>query len=107
MAIPDAGVKIVVMVDDFGVHVDRQGGAITVRLSGELDMATAPTLERALEGVTGSIRFDCRDLSFVDSSGLAVFARVERAGGARLYSLQPNVRRVLEVAGLGDLIADM
>jgi len=93
-------------VDDFGVRIERQGEEITVRLSGELDMAAAPTLERALDGVSGSIRFDCRDLSFVDSSGLAVFARVERAGGARLYGVRPNVRRVLEVAGLGGLIAD-
>jgi len=99
-------------VDGFGARIDPHsnegddGEEITVRLSGELDMATAPALERVLEGVTGRVRFDCGDLAFVDSSGLAIFSRVERNGGASLFGLQPNVRRVVEVAGLGDLIAD-
>jgi anti-anti-sigma factor len=93
-------------VDGFDARIDRQGQEITVRLSGELDMATAPTLEQALDGVTGLIQFDCTDLSFVDSSGLAIFSRVERNGGATLFGLRPNVRRVLEVAGLGNLISD-
>ena len=93
-------------MDGFAARIDRQGDETTVRLSGELDMASAPTLEQVLDGLTGPVRFDCTDLAFVDSSGLAIFSRVDRNGGATLFGLRPNVRRVLEVAGLGNLIAD-
>jgi anti-anti-sigma factor len=97
-------------VNEFRAHVDRplgQGGdPITVVLSGELDIATAPMLERTLGDLTGRIHFDCADLTFVDSSGLAIFARVDRNGGARLRAVRPNVRRVVEVAGLSHLLAD-
>jgi anti-anti-sigma factor len=93
-------------VDDFSARIEPQGEQITVTLSGELDMATAPTLEQLLEGVQGRVCFDCTDLAFVDSSGLAIFARVDRNGGTALRAVRPNVRRVLEVAGLDGLIAE-
>jgi anti-anti-sigma factor len=93
-------------VNEFCAHLDRQAEPITVALSGELDIATAPTLERVIDGLTGLIRFDCADLTFVDSSGLAIFARVDRNGGAELVAVRPNVQRVLEVAGLTHLFAD-
>ena len=93
-------------MNEFGAHVDGLGDPIIVTLSGELDIATAPVLERALNGAEGSICFDCADLTFVDSSGLAIFARVDRNGGAMLRAARPNVRRVLEVAGLAHLVDD-
>jgi anti-anti-sigma factor len=93
-------------VDDFTARIEPESEQITVTLCGELDMATAPTLEQLLEGVQGRVCFDCTDLAFVDSSGLAIFARVDRNGGAALRAVRPNVRRVLEVAGLDDLIAE-
>jgi len=91
-------------MDAFAARLDRQGDQITVFLSGELDLASAPTLDRVLDGVTGRIRFDCAELEFLDSSGMAVFARVERNGGATLRGVRPNVRRVLEIAGMDCLI---
>jgi anti-anti-sigma factor len=93
-------------MNDFSADIDRQGDQITVSLRGELDMATAPTLEQLLDGVKGRVCFDCNGLTFVDSSGLAIFARVDRNGGAALRAVEPNVRRVLEVAGLEGLITE-
>ena len=105
-------------MDDFSARVDREGDAIVVSLRGELDLATAPTLQELLSNLSdlddqgdqddlaGPICFDCADLSFVDSSGLAIFARIDRNGGATLRGVRPNVRRVLEVAGLDGLVAD-
>ena len=61
-----------------GFHVDVQpvDGHLEVRLHGELDMATAPTLHQALAGVFGgagtSIVVDLADLTFMDSTGIAV-----------------------------------
>jgi anti-anti-sigma factor len=93
-------------MNEFSADMDRQGDQIIVSLRGELDMATAPALEQLLDGVRGRVCFDCTELSFVDSSGLAIFARVDRNGGAALRAVEPNVRRVLEVAGLEGLITE-
>jgi anti-anti-sigma factor len=90
-------------VDSFTVSVDRDSDPITVVLGGELDMATVPTLEQVLDGLEGRICFDCEHLTFVDSSGLAVFSKVDRNGGAVLRNVSPVVRRVLEVVGLDRL----
>ena len=95
-------------MSDFMARVDRQGNdnEITVVLVGELDLAAAPTLERELDGIVGRVMFDCTGLSFVDSSGLAVFAKVDRNGGASLRNVNAHVRRVLEVVGLEYLVAE-
>jgi anti-anti-sigma factor len=93
-------------VSDFTARVDRQGNDLTVVLEGELDLAAAPTLERELDGIVGRVTFDCTKLSFIDSSGLAVFARVDRNGGASLRHVNNQVRRVLEVVGLEYLVTE-
>ena len=90
----------------FSARAERDGGATTVFLQGELDMAAVPQLERELDGVKGHVVFDCAELSFVDSSGLAVFSRVDRNGGTTLRNVKGNVRRVLEVVALEHLVDD-
>ena len=91
---------------DFTARVQGTNGDVTVVLSGELDMATVSRLEQALEGLTGRICFDCAELTFVDSSGLAVFSRVDRNGGATLRNISPQVVRLLEIVGLERLATD-
>ncbi len=61
-----------------GFHVDVQpvDGQVVVRLHGELDMATAPALHQALagafDGAGTSIVIDLANLTFMDSTGIAV-----------------------------------
>ena len=93
-------------MSNFSARIVQHDGATTVFLHGELDMATVPDLEGELKGVEGLVCFDCTELSFVDSSGLAVFSRADRNGGARLRNVKPNVRRVLEVVALEHLVAE-
>jgi anti-anti-sigma factor len=90
-------------VNDFTARVEGTNGDVTIVLSGELDMATVRRLEQALEGLTGQICFDCTDLTFVDSSGLAVFSRVDRNGGATLRNPSAQVCRLLKIVGLEHL----
>ena len=90
----------------FSARLGHDHGVTTVFLEGELDMAAAPELERELAGVTGPVVFDCAELSFVDSSGLAVFSRVDRNGGATLRNVGGNLRRLLEVVALEHLVGD-
>ena len=55
----------------------------------------------------GDLELDLADVTFVDSSAIRLFAQLERsrADGAHLVLLspQPQVDRVLEVAGMADL----
>ncbi|MCG8916594.1 STAS domain-containing protein [Actinokineospora sp. PR83] len=60
--------------------VERGGGRVVVRVSGEIDMATAPVLAEALDrAFTGGDRarvvVDLTGVSFFASSGLALLAR--------------------------------
>ena len=86
----------------------QQGGTTTVVVCGELDIATAPELERALcDGETGAevVIVDLRDVGFIDSSGLHVIVaaheRIRRAG-RRLLVVPGSaaVRRLFAVSGL-------
>jgi anti-sigma B factor antagonist len=91
------------------------GGPDTViHLRGDLDPATAPALDAALADAAAdpevnSIAIDLSGLSFLDSSGLRVFVvarEAMRARGAAFTLRAPtaNVRRLLDVTGLGEVI---
>ena len=84
----------------------QNAGAITVRLTGSLDTATAPELERQLTPVlAGPIKelvFDLAQLKFISSAGLRVFsiARKQlkaRGGQASFVHLQPQIQEVFEI----------
>jgi anti-sigma B factor antagonist len=69
-------------------RIDSRNGVASITLSGELDVATVPLLERHLalfesNGI-GGIILDLRELTFLDYSGLHVFlaahARAKAAG---------------------------
>src|SRR5262249_54158840 len=80
--------------------------AVTVKLSGSLDTATAPELERQLAPVlTGGVKdlvFDLAELKFISSAGLRVFSNTrkqlkERGGQASFVHLQPQIQEVFEI----------
>jgi anti-sigma B factor antagonist len=97
-------------------NVDRQeldGGVTVLTLQGELDMNTAPELERSLDALAAqeepSILIDLSDCEFIDSTGVALiiraWQRVDRDGGegsGRLVLCCPNsqVRRLLDITGV-------
>jgi anti-sigma B factor antagonist len=81
-------------------------GAVTVRLTGSLDTATAPELERQLAPVLATpvknLVFDLAELKFISSAGLRIFqiARKqlkERGGQASFVHLQPQIQEVFEI----------
>ena len=78
----------------------------TVKLSGSLDTATAPELERQLTPVLAEqvkeIVFDLAHLKFISSAGLRVFASTrktlkERGGQASFVHLQPQIQEVFDI----------
>ena len=81
------------------LHVTRLArGRVTVLIVvGELDMATTPLLEEALDGLVGdeAVVLDLGELTFIDSHGLhAIFGRA-RTRNLILARPQPNIARLL------------
>jgi anti-anti-sigma factor len=82
------------ITDNFGVqiHMDTE---VTVELSGELDLASAPTLEAALDQIpyesTRHVLLDLEDLSFIDASGLRAVLALHAT--CRAHAVQLSIRR--------------
>ena len=91
-----------------GEELDDGIRAFTVR--GELDMNTAPELERlldeALANPPASIMLDLCECEFIDSTGIALIVRawqrLEGEGDGRLVlcSINHQVRRLLKITGV-------
>lgn len=77
---------------------------------GEIDMATAPQLRDLLERLVSAgsrrIVLDCRELEFLDSSGIGVLvaARNRMGDGGELVIDSPSahVLKVLEITGVSE-----
>ena len=81
-------------------------GAVTVKLTGSLDTATAPDLEKQLApilaGQVKDVVFDLAQLKFISSAGLRVFSSTrktlkERGGQASFIHMQPQIQEVFEI----------
>jgi anti-sigma B factor antagonist len=84
----------------------KNAGAVTVKLTGSLDTATAPELERQLALVLADpikdLVFDLAQLKFISSAGLRVFSATrktlkERGGQTSFIHMQPQIQEVFEI----------
>jgi anti-anti-sigma factor len=84
----------------------KDSGAVTLKLNGSLDTATAPELEKQLgpilSGGAKDIVFDLANLKFISSAGLRVFASTrktlrERGGQASFVHMQPQIKEVFDI----------
>ena len=95
-----------------------EGGVTVLTIRGELDMNTAPDLERSLDAASAqespAILIDLSECEFIDSTGVALIIRawqkVDRDGGdgnGRLVLCCPNsqVRRLLDITGVESSIS--
>jgi anti-sigma B factor antagonist len=82
---------------------------VIVEVGGELDLASAGTLQEALDNLLEvgwqSIVLDLRALSFIDSTGLSLLLETDRACGRAgaafaIVDGSPVVARLLELTGL-------
>jgi anti-anti-sigma factor len=95
------------------IRTTRVGACRVVAFSGELDLATAGALRRALvSGLSPETPWLIIDLSgapFCDSSGMRALIGAHRTaralgGGARVAAPHPTVRAVLQRVGLHRLL---
>lgn len=85
-----------------------------LRATGELDATTAPVLREALTALAdapGAVVLDLEAVTFIDSSGLqsitaALRTRREAGNDLRVAGASRSVRRIFEVTGLTELLAE-
>ena len=84
-------------------------------LDGELDLATVPVAEQAINRVAGNVKtlvLDLRKLSFLDSSGLRLILSTDEAVESRRVVIvrgPAQVDRVFDLTGTGarlDIVDD-
>jgi len=99
------------MHSNFNVEVRTENGVPLLDVRGELDLASSPMLEQALERVIATspsmVIIDLRELEFMDSTGLSVLIRAhQRAlqGSHRLGIVNGSrqIRRLLSLTGVAD-----
>jgi anti-sigma B factor antagonist len=95
----------------FRVAVETAEGGMKIELVGELDVSTAPELQRHVDDVVsaeGPVWVDCSQLTFADSSGLETLIRLAKALRAQerrlvLSDVPPMVRRAMDVLQITEL----
>lgn len=94
---------------DLGLVEREQDGWTVLTVSGEIDIATAPSLRERLHGLLADgkqqLIVDLDDVGFLDSTALGVLvgvlkrARME-SGEVRIACAQPRVLKVFEITRL-------
>jgi anti-sigma B factor antagonist len=92
------------------VFLEQSADIPIVRVVGEVDLATAPTLRERLGEIpaeTETVIIDMSEVSFLDSTGLSVlvaswkrFGEADEHRNFRLVVNRPAIQRVLDVTGL-------
>jgi anti-anti-sigma factor len=95
------------------VRVEQEGDELVVRVSGELDIASAKRLEdellQTIDSDTSAVVLDLGGVSFIDSTGvrLLIFAAEHsRSKGVPLRILDGSaqVKEMIETSGVEDLL---
>lgn len=94
----------------FSVTSTSQDGRAVLTVRGELDLATAPQLEQAVDeqlSGAGDLVLDLRELDFMDSTGLRIIitAHARASAEGRSFALlrpapDSTVAKILSIAGL-------
>ncbi len=97
------------------IDVTRAGDSVTVRPHGELDLLTCPYLEQLAvvqiggDDAAADLVVDLSQVTFLDSSALAVLVEVNRVAGENatgflVTGLTPRQRRLFEITRLDHVL---
>ena len=99
------------MSNHFDVHDTRAGDTTTIVCVGELDIATAPAVEKVVQDVLGSrplkmLELDWSGLTFMDSTGIRMLLTIVKRSAAQgvdlLWRLSQPAQRALDAVGIHD-----
>ena len=89
-------------------HEVDANGVARFALEGELDLATIEpvraAVDRAVEADARHLVFDLRDVTFLDSSALALFSQTALDVPVTIEQPSDLVRRTIEITGLDSLL---
>jgi anti-anti-sigma factor len=99
--------------DGFGARVILRADEAVIAVAGEIDLATATLLSRAIQDASRHCRrviIDMADTTFIDSTGLHTLVQAHHDLGPAhktlaLRSINPNLRRAFEITGVDELVA--
>ncbi len=95
--------------DEVTISQEQVGNAVVVRVSGELDVASAPELRIKLHELcsekVGVLVVDLRDVTFLDSSALGVLVGAlrrcrESDTQFKLLIDSPRIQKIFDITGL-------
>jgi anti-sigma B factor antagonist len=94
------------------ITVEHAGSEMLLKISGELDLSTAPSLRACIDTVDPNVpllTIDMGEIRFIDSTGLGLLAGTHHAlssSGRRLeiQSARGHTRKLLEVTGLDQIL---
>jgi anti-sigma B factor antagonist len=95
-------------MSDFKIALREENRVSIVELKGYLDAHTAPELEKALQQLMTTKKFNiivnCRDLNYISSAGLGVFMAFiedvrQQRGDIKLSNMSPKVYNVFDLLG--------
>lgn len=96
------------------LEVSAEQDVLLVRIKGEMDLAAVETIrgevDKQFQSGVRHLLLDLSRVNFIDSSGIGVILgryRKVSAGGGKLAIVrpQPQVKRVLDIAGLSRLVS--
>lgn len=83
-----------------------------VTLTGEVDIYTSKNLKdriyKIIEESTGNIIIECRELNYIDSTGLGIFVGAlkesrQKNGVIKIINLKDNIKKLFVITGLDKL----
>lgn len=95
------------------IDVTDQDNQVTVYVSGEIDIYTAPDLKNKLVPLTKEkgkiVSVDLTDVNYMDSTGIGVFISAlkstkEHESDLQLVNLQDRILRLFEITGLTEIM---
>ena len=107
-------IRIEAVATELSINRREETGSVVLALSGELDVVSAPALERHLDEALAEphahLTLDLGELTFVDSAGVSVLIKAKQdaeANGRTLVLARPTeqVLRVFALVGLADWLS--
>lgn len=91
------------------ISLDLSSDSALVTLRGEVDLEVRPYFRRVLESLrrfNGDITIDAQDVTFIDSSGIAVLGEIanEHPGRVIVLNAPPTMMFILEITALTDAV---
>lgn len=94
---------------DLKVRQEQADGAVNIYLSGEVDIYTSQGLKEKLYNIVDSagtdIRIDCKELNYIDSTGLGIFVgtlKKAKQNGKKIFilNLKDSIKKLFLITGL-------